>query len=101
MLCACWTIAYNRLGIVMTPSTLTEFMTFMTSSPHSHAISFQEFRDFLLLMPRKASPAEIFRYYEVKKFMGDDGRGAARVNMEGQRDRYVLECPEMLNGHSR
>ena len=34
-------------------------------------------------MPRKASPAEIFRYYKVKKFMGDDGRGAARVNMEG------------------
>lgn len=59
-------------------------MTFLSSSPHSHAISFQEFRDFLLLMPRKASPAEIFRYYEVKKYMGDDGRGAARVTMEGR-----------------
>ena len=58
-------------------------MAFLTSSPHSHAISFKEFRDFLLLMPRKASPEEIFRYYEVRKFMGDDGRGAARVNMEG------------------
>lgn len=71
-------------GIVMTPSKLSEFMTFMTSTPHSHAISFQEFRDFFLLMPRKASPAEIFRYYEVRKFMGEDGRGAARVNMEGE-----------------
>ena len=69
----------------MEPNTLTEFMTFLTSSPHSRAISFQEFRDFLLLMPRKASAAEIFRYYKVKKFMGDDGRGAARVNMEGTR----------------
>lgn len=59
-------------------------MTFLTSSPHSHAVSFQEFRDFLLLLPRKASPEEIFRFYEVKKFMGDDGRGAARVNMEGE-----------------
>lgn len=68
----------------MTPSKLSEFMTFMTSTPHSHAISFQEFRDFFLLMPRKASPAEIFRYYEVRKFMGEDGRGAARVNMEGE-----------------
>jgi len=77
------TVALDKSGIVMTPSTLTEFMTFMTSSPHSHAISFEEFRDFLLLMPRKASAAEIFRYYEVRKFMGDDGRGAARVNMEG------------------
>lgn len=66
-------------------------MTFLASSPHSHAISFQEFRDFLLLLPRKASPEEIFRFYEVKKFMGDDGRGAARVNMEGEcaRSRFV------------
>ncbi len=71
-------------GIKLSPSTLAEFMTFLTSSPHSHAIGFQEFRDFLLLMPRRASTAEIFRYYELNKFMGDDGRGAARVNMEGQ-----------------
>lgn len=58
-------------------------MTFLTSSPHSHAINFREFRDFLLLLPRKISAAEIYQYYEVKKFMGDDGRGSARVNMEG------------------
>ncbi|KAI0940015.1 hypothetical protein AcV5_001236 [Taiwanofungus camphoratus] len=72
-----------HLGIQLSPSTLAEFMTFLTASPHSHAISFKEFRDFLLLLPRKASAAEIFRYYEVKKFRGDDERGAARVNMEG------------------
>ncbi len=76
------------LGIKLSPSTLSEFITFLTSSPHSHAISFKEFRDFLLLLPRKASPEEIFRYYEVKKFMGDDGRGAARVNMEGNASHY-------------
>jgi len=76
-------MALSRAGIKLSPTTLSEFMTFLTSSPHSHAISFPEFRDFLLLMPRKASPEEIFRYYEVKKYMGDDGRGAARVNMEG------------------
>lgn len=70
-------------GIQLEPSTLSEFITFLTSSPHSHAVSFEEFRDFLLLMPREASPEEIFRYYEVRKFLGDDGRGAARVNMEG------------------
>ncbi|KIP10715.1 hypothetical protein PHLGIDRAFT_125406 [Phlebiopsis gigantea 11061_1 CR5-6] len=75
--------ALRKAGISLEAASLAEFMTFWTSSPHSHAISFQEFRDFLLLMPRKASPAEIFRYYKVKKFMGDDGRGAARVNMEG------------------
>lgn len=61
-------------------------MTFLTSSPHSHAINFSEFRDFLLLMPRRATTEEIYRYYEVRKYMGDDGRGAvARVTMEGTR----------------
>ncbi|EMD40763.1 hypothetical protein CERSUDRAFT_111350 [Gelatoporia subvermispora B] len=76
-------VALERAGIKLSPTTLTEFMTFLTSSPHSHAISFPEFRDFLLLLPRKASPAEIFRYYEVRRFRDDDARGAARVNMEG------------------
>ncbi|KAI0081721.1 mitochondrial carrier [Panus rudis PR-1116 ss-1] len=76
-------VALDKAGIDISPSTLSEFMTFMTESPHSHAVSFQEFRDFLLLLPRKASTEEIYRYYEVKRFLGDDGRGAARVNMEG------------------
>lgn len=71
-------------GIQLSPSTLAEFMTFMTSSSHSHAITFPEFRDFLLLMPRTASPKEIFRYYEVRKVASDEARGAARVNMEGR-----------------
>jgi solute carrier family 25 phosphate transporter 23/24/25/41 len=71
-------------GITLAPSTLSDFMAFLTSSPHSHAVSFREFRDFLLLLPRKISTAEIYKYYEVKKFMGDDGRGPARVTMEGE-----------------
>ncbi|KAI0771584.1 mitochondrial carrier [Trametes elegans] len=75
--------ALEKAGIKLSGKTLSEFMTFLTSSPHSHTISFKEFRDFLLLLPRKASPEEIFRYYKVRKYMGDDGRGAARVNMEG------------------
>ncbi|KAI0702892.1 mitochondrial carrier [Cytidiella melzeri] len=75
--------ALQKAGIHLEPTTLTEFMTFLAESPHPRAIGFQEFRDFLLLMPREVCPKEIFRYYEVKKFMGDDGRGAARVNMEG------------------
>lgn len=59
-------------------------MTTLTASPHSHSVSFAEFRDFLLLLPRKASTAEIYRYYEVNRFLGDDGRGPARVTMEGK-----------------
>ncbi|KAF9464486.1 mitochondrial carrier domain-containing protein [Collybia nuda] len=77
------TLALSKAGIKLSPKTLSEFMTTLTSSPHSHTVSFAEFRDFLLLLPRKASPAEIFQYYEVSKFMGDDGRGVARVTMEG------------------
>jgi solute carrier family 25 phosphate transporter 23/24/25/41 len=61
-------------------------MTTLSASPHSHAISFAEFRDFLLLLPRKASPAEIYQYYKVRKYMGDDGRGTARVTMEGMHE---------------
>lgn len=62
---------------------MAEFMTSLTSSPHSHAISFSEFRDFFLLLPREASTTEIYRYYEVKRSASGDARGAARVTMEG------------------
>lgn len=89
-------VALDKAGILVSPSTLSELMTTMTSSPHSHAISFEEFRDFLLLLPRKVSPAEIFRYYEVKKFLGDDGRGAARVTMEGD---VSLSAEDMSVSH--
>lgn len=34
-------------------------------------------------MPRQASTIEIFKYYEARKRLTDDARGAARVNMEG------------------
>ncbi|KAJ7283581.1 mitochondrial carrier [Mycena rebaudengoi] len=75
--------ALSKVGITLTTPKLGEFMTFLTTSPHSHSISFAEFRDFLLLLPQKASPAEIYRYYEMRKYLGDDARGAARVTMEG------------------
>lgn len=77
-------------GIILTPSTLVDFMVFLTSSSHSHAVSFTEFRDFLLLLPRKVSAAEIYQYYEMKRFLGDDGKGVARVTMEGETS---LPCP--------
>ncbi|KAF9780136.1 mitochondrial carrier [Thelephora terrestris] len=76
-------LALHKAGIPLSPGTLSEFMTTLTSSPHSHAISFREFRDFLLLLPRKASTAEIYQYYEMRRYLGDDGRGPARVTMEG------------------
>lgn len=45
-------------------------------------VTFAEFRDFLLLLPRKASFEEIYKYYQVQKRISD-GRGAARINMDG------------------
>ncbi|KAJ3753300.1 mitochondrial carrier [Lentinula raphanica] len=75
--------ALRKSNIVLSPSTLEEFMTFLTATPQPHPITFSEFRDFFLLLPRKISPEEIYRYYQVAKFLGDDGRGAARVTMEG------------------
>lgn len=70
-------------GIQLSPETLTEFMSSLAMSPRQRYITFSQFRDFLLLLPRRASPDEIYRYYEVTRFMGDDGRGPARVTMEG------------------
>jgi hypothetical protein len=82
-----WAAALHKSGIELTPETLNEFITSLTSSPHSRTVSFPEFRDFLLLMPRKASTAEIYRYYEVTKF-DLDARGASRINMEGVQCSY-------------
>ncbi|KAJ8468413.1 hypothetical protein ONZ45_g17252 [Pleurotus djamor] len=76
-------VALRKAGIDLSPATLADFMASLASSPHSHAVTFSEFRDFLLLLPRKVSAAEIYKYYEVKRYMGDDGKGAARVTMEG------------------
>lgn len=76
-------LALQKAGIPLSPGTLSEFMTTLTSSPHSHAVNFREFRDFLLLLPRRASTAEIYQYYEMRRYLGDDGRGPARVTMEG------------------
>lgn len=75
--------ALSKAGIRLTTAQLSDFMAYLTSTPHSHSISFPEFRDFLLLLPRKTSTLEMYRYYAVRRFLGDDGHGVARVNMEG------------------
>ncbi|KAG8966447.1 hypothetical protein FRC03_011985 [Tulasnella sp. 419] len=75
--------ALNKAGIQLSSAQLSEFLSYLASSQHSQAISFTEFRDFLLLLPRRTSPEEMYRYYQVRLFLGDDGHGVARVNMEG------------------
>jgi hypothetical protein len=51
----------------------------LSAEPHSSQISFGDFRDFFILLSRKVSLAEIYQYYEVRKYM-TDGRGD---NVEG------------------
>ncbi|KAJ7276469.1 mitochondrial carrier [Mycena haematopus] len=94
-------MALTKVGITLSTAKVSEFMTFLTASPHSHSISFAEFRDFLLLLPMRASPAEIYRYYEMRRYLGDDARGAARVTMEGDvslsaEDRPTIHLTEAL-----
>lgn len=59
-------------------------MTYLTTYPQSRTVTFAEFRDFLLLLPRKISTTEIYKYYQMNKFLGDDGKGVGRVTMEGE-----------------
>ncbi|THV08481.1 mitochondrial carrier [Dendrothele bispora CBS 962.96] len=75
--------AFRKSGIVLSSAALSEFMAFLTSAPQPRSIPFNDFRDYFLLLPHKISPAEIYQYYEMTKFLGDDGRGPARVTMEG------------------
>lgn len=75
--------ALRKAGITLSPNTLSEFMTYLTTYPQSRTVTFAEFRDFLLLLPRKISTTEIYKYYQMNKFLGDDGKGVGRVTMEG------------------
>ncbi|KAJ3570208.1 hypothetical protein NP233_g4553 [Leucocoprinus birnbaumii] len=94
--------ALNKSGIQVSPEAFSEFMSTLAASSDSRHITFAEFRDFLLLLPRKASPEEIYRYYEVSRFMGDDGRGPARVTMEGDVSLSAEDKPpdSMLHKHT-
>ncbi|KAF6762299.1 mitochondrial carrier [Ephemerocybe angulata] len=78
--------ALKKAGIEIDPDTLSDFMSALSQdseAAHAGQVTFSSFRDFLILLPRKVSATEIFRFYKVKRYLGDDGRGAARVNMEG------------------
>ena len=74
---------FSDAGIQPPPSTVHDFMASVSSRQDSPDITFEQFRNFFILLPRKVSPTEIYRYYEMRRYLGDDGRGSARVNMEG------------------
>ncbi|CAE6485310.1 unnamed protein product [Rhizoctonia solani] len=93
--------ALSKAGLELDPATLADFMAALADSPHSRRITFPEFRDFLLLLPRKASTHEIYQFYKVKKFLGDDGRGVARVNMEGDVSLSAEDRPPIVKSQAR
>ncbi|PWN20581.1 mitochondrial carrier [Microstroma glucosiphilum] len=79
----------NRAGIDLPPASLEDFIASLssstrTSNPHEHwtlpdtqnaYISWPEFRDYLLLLPRRTTVTEIFRFYQVRKAYGLFGVG--------------------------
>lgn len=86
--------ALDRAGIELPPASLDDFIASLSSStrtsdPHapgtstwySHDppppsyITWPEFRDYLLLLPRQPSVNEIFRFYQVRKAFGLFGIG--------------------------
>lgn len=90
--------ALDKAGLDLPPALLDDFIASLSSStrtadPHSpqgrgidlwHApresqpttyVSWPEFRDYLLLLPRKPSVGEIFKFYQVRKAFGLFGIG--------------------------
>ena len=62
--------ALSRSGIEITPATVEDLVRFLASgtsigspdsSPETMYITFAEFRDFLIILPRKATPFEIYK----------------------------------------
>lgn len=98
--------ALDRAGIEVPQASLDDFIASLTSTRTSNPasgektyVTFPEFRDYLLLLPRKPSVSEIFRFYQVRKAFGLFGmggifaelavgwgkteRGATAVNFDG------------------
>lgn len=62
--------ALSRSGIDITPATVCDLVGFLASGTSAGAVgdaadnqyvTFQEFRDFLIMLPRKATPYEIYK----------------------------------------
>ncbi|KAL1410312.1 hypothetical protein Q8F55_004318 [Vanrija albida] len=80
--------ALQRSGIRLSDSNVQDIVRFLSMGDRwrpggdTKHITFPEFRDFLMMLPRRATPTEIWKFYQVHKKFGD-GRGAARVDKDG------------------
>lgn len=95
--------ALSRAGIDITPATVTDLVRFLANGAEqkganvgvghggkSHVanvssrddmyITFQEFRDFLIMLPREATPFEIYKCESTRaQLWREKGRGTGRV----------------------
>ncbi|KAF8640007.1 hypothetical protein AX17_001251 [Amanita inopinata Kibby_2008] len=85
--------ALRKLGIRLSLKHLSEFMAILTTYPDSHVITFSDFRNSLLLLPREASLADVYQYYSIKKYPTDDIKRPARLNTEGEISRSAESKP--------
>lgn len=74
--------ALARQGVELPSNAAADLVRLLSGTPDKEHVTFAEFRDFLILLPRRATPFEIYKFYQVHKRFSD-GRGAARVNMDG------------------
>lgn len=74
--------ALKHQGVELSQNAAADLVHLLSGTPDQEHVSFGEFRDFLILLPRRATPFEIYKFYQVHKRFSD-GRGAARVNMDG------------------
>ncbi|WFD31989.1 hypothetical protein MSPP1_003031 [Malassezia sp. CBS 17886] len=100
--------AFDRAGLHLSADVLKDFIASLASSGvadvaelHSNNlfVTFPEFRDYLLLMPRKPTMGDVYHFYQVRKavgLFGNEGifaslgagwgrteRGASAVNLDG------------------
>ncbi|WFC97023.1 hypothetical protein MBRA1_003690 [Malassezia brasiliensis] len=114
---------FERAGIHPSDMVMRDFVASLASSGVSDVaelrsegldVRFPEFRDYLLLMPRKPTMQEIFRFYQVRKavgLFGNEGifaelgagwgkteRGASAVTLDGD---VSLAGEEQLSTHGK
>jgi hypothetical protein len=86
--------ALEHQGVELSQNAASDLVRLLSGTPDKEHVTFTEFRDFLILLPRRATPFEIYKFYQVHKRFSD-GRGAARVNMDGD---PILSFPKAPGG---
>lgn len=84
--------ALNKSGVSLTQTTVRDLVRLLSGTQGGTSVTFPEFRDFLLMLPRRATPNEIYKFYQVHKRY-QDGRGAARVDKDGDLNPSFPKAP--------